>query len=125
MEFFKEYFEILLAGVAGLAAWFNLKGRVDSQETRMERSEAFEEQTAVEIAKVALEAKEAAQANAQAIRELQMQHVSTIENRTMVNRMLEKQDDRMAKLDHKMDEMLKGITAVSTKLQERTKELHS
>lgn len=125
MDFFKEYLEIILLGIAGLASWFSLKGKVEAQSTRLDIREAADVVAATDLAKVAAEAREAALLNSQAIRELQMQQVSTIENREMVNRMLEKQDVKMEKMDHKMDEMLKGITAVATKLQERTKELHS
>lgn len=114
MDFFKEYLNLLIAVGAGIAAYFNLKSDSRSQKEGL---------TALKEARVS--DLETLRTNSQDIRELQMQHVATAEHRQTINLLLEKQDEKMERMDSKMDEMLKAITAVSTKLQERTKELHS
>ncbi len=99
MEIFKEYLEFILLAVAGLGSWFNLKNKVQTQTDKLTATRKEVDKVTSDLEAVAERSREAIEVNARAIRELEMQHVSTIENREMVNRMLEKQDTRMEKMD--------------------------
>lgn len=105
-----KWLGILVVGIGAIGSYFNLKSDSRSQAERIARLEKERTKT---------------DKNAQDIRELQLQHVATKEHREGLNKLLEKIDNRMERQDEKMDAMLKAITQVDTKLQERTKELHS
>jgi tRNA C32,U32 (ribose-2'-O)-methylase TrmJ len=93
-----------------LAAWFNTKSDLRQVESRVATLEKDKERT---------------QQNSEDIRELQLKDAAAEEHRKTVTRMLERMDVRAEKTDEKMDRLLQAITTVDTKLQERTKELHS
>lgn len=122
---FKDYIGLLVLGATTLAAWFNLKSDVRSQAERIERTDKAALASTKAMQDLCSALTERVQDNAQSIRELQMQQVQTDEHRNHTARLLDKLDARMERQDGKMDEMLKAITQVDTKLQERTKELHS
>lgn len=114
MEFIKAYLPVALAVLAGFAAFFNLKADVRSNKESMT---TLQDQTDATEAKTRL--------NAEDIKQLQFHQIATVEHRDTLNKLLEKIDTRIERQDEKMDRMLTAITQVDTKLQERTKELHS
>ena len=103
-----------MAILAGFVAFFNLKADVRSNKENMDMLQDQVNET---------EAK--ARLNAEDVKQLQFHQIATAEHRETMNKLLEKIDTRMERQDEKMDRMLTAITQVDTKLQERTKELHS
>lgn len=114
MDWLRDNLAVIVAFGTGLGAYFRLKSDNRSLTERLSRAEERENENCVSLRK-----------NAEDIRELQLQQQSTREHRDQVNNLLEKLDSRMERQDEKMDRMLTAITKVDTKLQERTKELHS
>lgn len=110
MENVKELIAIAMTALAGIAAWFNLKSDVRSQDERLGRTES--------LTASVLE-------NAQRIRDLEHHRATADESRANQTRILEKLEDHMQRQDLKLDSLRTAITEVDTKLQERTKELHS
>lgn len=118
MEFFKEHLGVILAFVSGLAAFFTLKGDVRLLQAELD---TFRSKPKVDLSQVHL--------NQMAIQRLELSNAASDEQRKHLLDLVAKTQETMEKQADKQDqfqaEMLKGLTKLSTELQERTKALHS
>ena len=109
-----------LVALGGIAAWFNNKSDARMLEARVETLEKVKPEK-VDLSAVA--------ENTLRIQRLELANERAEEQRINLLRMVEKTQEGVEKQADKQDkfqqEVLQGITRLSTELQERTKALHS
>ena len=118
LEKIEFFIGILIVGVGALAAWFGLKSDVRSLGNKLN---AVSEAASLE--------KERLNNARQQIEELKQVNATAAEHRdrvmAMLDRMETKAEKQEDKVDGKLDNLLREITALKTTVDERTKELHS
>lgn len=127
IEEIKDWIGVSVVGLTGVFAFFKLKGdvRVMEENNRHLHSRICDleniEPQVIDLSQVAK--------NTLAIQRLELAYERADEQRKNTIRLLEKTQEAVEKQNDKQDkfqqEILQGITKLSTELQERTKALHS